>query len=173
MVEAHHRCEALAGYVGSVVHRDEAVRVRGVPHDEDPHVRRGALGERLALHGEDLAVLAQQLRALHSLRTRARADEQRDVHPVERFAGVIVQVDRRKQRKCAVDELHRDALERAHRLRDLEQPERQRLLGSEQLSASDTEDDAVADLAGGSCHGHSYGIAHCLTPSGCGVADSL
>ena len=57
-------------------------------------------------------------------------------------------------------ELHRDALERAHRLRDLEQAQVDRLLGPEQLPAGDAKDDAVADLSGRAGDGDSYGIAH-------------
>ena len=57
-------------------------------------------------------------------------------------------------------ELHRHALQRAHRLRDLQQAQIDRLLGAEQLPAGDAKDDAVADLTGGAGDGDSYGIAH-------------
>ena len=79
VIQAQHRGEALAGDVGRVVHRDQAVGVGGVADDEHLHVLGGVLVQRLALDGEDLAVLAEQLGALHALRARARADEQRDV----------------------------------------------------------------------------------------------
>ena len=116
--------------------------------------------QRLALDGEDLAVLAEQLGALHALRARPRADEQRDVHTVERVVGVVVQVEPGEQRERAVDELHRHALERPHRLRDLEQAQVDRLVRAEQLPAGDAEHDAVADLAGCAGDGDSYGVAH-------------
>ncbi len=80
--------------------------------------------------------------------------------PSKASLGVVVRSRPGEQREGAVDELHRDALERAHRLRDLEQAQVDGLLGPEQLAAGDAEDDAVADLAGGAGDGHSYGIAH-------------
>ena len=73
-----------------------------------------------------------------------------------------------EQREGAVDELHRDALERAHRLGDLEQAQVDGLVGAEQLSAGDAEHEAVADLAGGAGDGHTYGVAHKLHLLGCG-----
>ena len=57
-------------------------------------------------------------------------------------------------------DLHRHALERAHRRRDLEQAQVDGLVGAEQLPAGDAEDEAVADLTGCAGDGHSYGIAH-------------
>ena len=45
----------------------------------------------------------QQLGALHALRARARADEQRDVDAVEGVVGVVVQVESGEQREGAVD----------------------------------------------------------------------
>ncbi len=71
-----------------------------------------------------------------------------------------MQVDAAQQREGAVDELHGDALQRAHRLGDLQQTQVHRLLGPEQLSAGDAKHDAVADLAGCAGDGHSYGVAH-------------
>ena len=77
-----------------------------------------------------------------------RADQQRDVHAVEGVVRVVVQIEPAQQRKGAVDQLHRDALERAHRRRDLQQPQIDRLIGAEQLPGGDAKDEAVADLPG-------------------------
>ncbi len=104
----------------------------------------------------------EQLGALHPLRARPRADEQRHVRAVERVGGVVVQVEPGEQRERAVDELHRHALERPHRLRDLEQAQVDGLVASEQLPAGDAEHDAVSDLPGCAGDGHSYGVAHKL-----------
>ena len=123
--------------------------------------------QRLALDGEDLAVGAEQLGALHALGARARADQQRDVGAVEGVLGAIVQVEAGEQREGAVDELHRHALQRAHRLRDLEQAQVDGLLGAQHLAAGDAEHEAVADLAGGAGDGDSYWIAHESSPGRC------
>ena len=158
VIEAQHRGEPLVRDVGSVVHRDQAVRVRRVAHDEHFHVIGGRVVQRLALDGEDLAVLAQQLGALHALRPRPRADQQRDVDAVERVVRVVVQIEPGQQRKGAVDQLHRDAIQRAHRGRNLEQAQIDGLVGAEQLPGGDAEDEAVADLTGCAGDGDSYGI---------------
>ena len=96
-----------------VVHRDQAVGVGRVAHDEDADVVGRAGGERLALRGEDRAVDLEQLAALHALRPRPGADEQRVVDACERGVGVVGLLDAREQRERAVVELHRDAAERA------------------------------------------------------------
>jgi hypothetical protein len=93
-----------------------------------------AIRQCLALDGEDLAVGAEQLSALHALRAGARADQQRDVGAIERIRRAVVQVEAGEQREGAVDQLHRDSLQRAHRRRDLQQAQINRLLGPEQLT---------------------------------------
>ena len=72
---------------------------------------------------------------------------------VEGIVGVVVQVKPGEQREGAVDELHRHALKRAHRLGDLQQPQIDRLVGAEQLPGGDAKDEAVADLPGGAGDG--------------------
>ena len=79
VVEAGHRGEALARDRARVVHRDEAVGVGRVADHEHAHVVGRAGRERLALRGEDRAVDLEQLLALHALRARPGADEQRVV----------------------------------------------------------------------------------------------
>ena len=68
-------------------------------------------------------------------------------------------------RERAVVELHHDALERLQGRRDLEQPQLDRAVGTEQRTAREPEQQAVADLAGGagdgdldgcSAHGNSW-----------------
>ena len=80
--------------------------------------------------------------------------------PSNAVGRVVVQVEPREQRKRAVDELHRHALQRAHRGWYLQQAQIDRLLGTEQLPAGDAEHEAVADLAGGARDGDSYWFAH-------------
>jgi len=157
VVEAGHGREPLARDVRRRVHGDEAVRVRGVAHDEDLHVVGGVVVERLALHREDAAVGLEQVGPLHAGLAGHGADEQGDVRPVERDVGAVGGGDAGEQRERAVVELHDDALERAHRRRDLEELQVDRLVGTEQRAAGDAEEERVADLAGSAGDGDGDG----------------
>ena len=66
VVEAHHRREILLRQRRRGLHRDVGVGVGRVADDEHLDVARGDLVERLALLGEDLGVLQQQVLALHA-----------------------------------------------------------------------------------------------------------
>ena len=79
---------------------------------------------------------------------RHRPDEQGDVGVAERHVGVVGADDPGEQRERAVVELHAHAFERAERRRDLEQLEGDRGVGPEHRAGGDTEEQAVADLAG-------------------------
>ena len=106
------------------------------------------------------AVGLEQVGALHPLRARARADEQRDVRAVERGLRVVEDVDAGQQRERAVEELERGALGRLDRLRDLEQVQVHRLVRAEQVPGGDAEQQRVADLAGGAGDGDLGGLGH-------------
>ena len=68
-----------------------------------------------------------------------------------------------EQRERAVLQLHHHALERLQGRGDLQQPELDRLIRAEQRTARDPEQQAVADLAGGTGDGDLDGCAHTLT----------
>ena len=71
--------------------------------------------QRLALWLEDAAVGFQQVTALHSLGSRPRADQERDVHPVECVVGIVAYVDSSQQWERTIVDLHRCALDRLQR----------------------------------------------------------
>ena len=62
-----------------------------------------------------------------------------------------------EKRESAVLELHSHALQRAESFGDLKQLERDRLVRAEHRPGGDPEQEAVADLAGGTCDGHPNG----------------
>jgi hypothetical protein len=72
-VEASHGVETVARDLGRVVHRDEAIGVAGIADDEDTDVRRSIFLDGLALAGEDFAVDAEEVFALHALFSRDTA----------------------------------------------------------------------------------------------------
>ena len=149
------------GMSGSVRHRDQRVRVGGVPDHEDPHVVRGSGAQRLALRLEDLAVRLEQVGPLHALRARAGAHQQRDVHTVERLDRVVVDLGRGQQRERAVLQLERGALGGLDRVRDLEQAQLDLLVRAEHLARRDPKQQGVTDLAGCARHGDRF-IEHLL-----------
>ena len=148
VVEAGHRREATGIEVGRVVHGDERVGVGRVADHQDLHVLLGAVAERLALRLEDATVGAEQVGALHARLARHRAHQQGDIGVAERDVGVVGAHHVGEQREGAVVELHLHAVERAERRRDLEQLEDDGGVGAEHGTRGDTEQEAVADLAG-------------------------
>src|SRR5690606_16168948 len=134
VIEARHREPAIVRDVRSVVARDQAVRVAGIPDDEDADAARGPL-ERAPLRDEDRAVLADEVASLLALAARFRSDEERPIDAAEGLVGVVRELEPGKERKGAVRDLHRDAFERRHRLGDLEKLEHDLTLGAEDAAA--------------------------------------
>ena len=110
---------------------------------------RLALRESAAPCAVKIAPLAESrsLRSMPCLRGIA-PDEQRVVGVPEGDVGVVAAHDAGEQRERAIVQLHGDALERAERGRDLEQLQDHRLVGTEELTAGDAWEEAIADLAG-------------------------
>ena len=160
VVEPGERREPLARDVGGVVHRDQRVGVGRVAGHADAYVVGRDRVQRLALRGEDGAVRGEQVAALHARSARAGADEERQVDAVEDLLGVVADLDAGQLRERAVVELHDDALERLQRRGDLQQAQLDRAVAG-QRAARETEQQAVADLAGCAGDGHlQRGCAH-------------
>ena len=153
VVQAGQRGEPLLGDVGRVVLRDQRVGVGRVAGHADADVVGGDGVERLALRGEDRAVGLQQVAALHARAARPGADEQRQVDAVEDLVRVGADLHAGQQRERAVVELHHHALERLEGGLDLEQPQLDRAVRTQQRAAGQAEQQAVTDLAGGAGDG--------------------
>ena len=103
---------------------------------------------------------SRSLRSMPLLRGRAPTSSA-TLTPSNACLGVVVDVDAGEQRERAVVELHRGALDRLERGRDLEQRQVHRRVGTEQLTAGDAKQERVADLAGGSGDGDcAGGVSH-------------
>ena len=160
LVEAGHREPALFRHLGGRVHGDETVGIAGIADDEGAHVRSGVLRDSLTLSGENLAVDAEEILALHSRLARHTANEQGPVHVVKTDIEVGGRPDLGQKRKGTVVELHDDALERLHARLDLDQAQRHFLLRTEHRAAGDAKEKGITDLAGGAGHCNSYGLTH-------------
>ena len=169
VVEPHHRGEALARHVRRVRHRDQAVGVGRVANHQDLDVFGGAGVDRFALGLEDSAVGLEQVGSFHARPARPGADQQPDVGAGEGLLRVVGDVDPLQQREGAVVELHRRALGGFDRLRDLQQAQLDRRVGTEHLAAGDAEQERIADLAGGAGNGDLDGSAHEILSSELGV----
>jgi len=132
-------------------------RVRRVADDEDGAVAAGDFAERAALDGEDRAVGLEQVLALHALRARAGADQQRVVGVAERHFRVVGDDHAGEQREGAVFQLHDDAAHGGQRRRDVEQLQDDWLILAEQIAVGDAKQQAVADLAGSAGDGDALG----------------
>lgn len=134
LVESGHGGESALGQIGRVLRSDERVGVGGVSNDANLDLARRILVQRLALSGEDGAVLSEQILALHARSARLGSDEQRDVDVSERRLVVGGSDDRREDRVGAVLQLHDDSLDRVAHLRDIEQTKLNGLVIAEQLA---------------------------------------
>jgi hypothetical protein len=74
--------------------------------------------------------------------------------------GVVGLHHPREQGECAILELHGNAFECAESRSDLEHLQDHGLVGTEHLARCDAEQEAVADLAGGTGDGYSYWFIH-------------
>src|SRR5690606_36192267 len=111
---------------------------------------------------EDGAVDLDQVAALHALRTRPRADEQRPVDAVEGHLGIVADDDLVEQWEGAVVEFHDDALEGLQRRGDLQQVQGNAGIRAEDLTVGDAGQDGVADLTGRSRYSNFNELGHSL-----------
>ena len=125
LVEHGHREPSVARHAvaRSRGGADERVRVARVADDQHAAVVGRVACDRLALPGEDAAVDAEQVLALHPLPARHGADEERPVGTGEGLIGVGRADHRVEQRKRAVVELHAHAVEGGQRRGKLEELE--------------------------------------------------
>ena len=170
LVEARHGREPLGPEALGLGRRDHDVGVAGVADDDDARLRGGDLVDGRALLDEDLAVVLQQVGALHAGPTGLAAHQDRPVDVGEGLPRVPREHQAAQQREGAVVELHGDALQRLLNLvdRDLQQLEDDRLVLAERLAGGDARKDRVADLARGARDGDAQrGLlgAHAVTDS--------
>ena len=152
--------EVVVRDVDRVGSSDEGVGVSGVAGDENADVVGGNVVEGLALGGEDSPVLGEQIGTLHTRFAGHGADEEGGVNSVKDLLWIVTDLDIHEIAEGAVVKLHDDALKGFEGRGDLEKAKLDRSV-SEQRTGSDTEQQAVANLASSSGDGNlDGGLGH-------------
>ena len=132
------------------MHGDEAVRVAGVSDNDDADIFRGGLLDRLAGAGEDRAVDADEVAALHAFLAGDAADAEDPVAVAEGFFEVVAAdlLDAGESVEGAVLEFHLNAVERLQDGRNFDEVDDDGLIGSEDLAAGKAERECITNVAG-------------------------
>jgi len=103
------------------------------------------------LADEDLAVVLEEVSALHAGAAGLGADEEAPVGVLEADGGVGGLDDALEERESAVVELHGDAFEGLEGLFEggFDELEDDRLVGAEHRAGGDAEQERITDLTGG------------------------
>jgi len=131
VVEPGEGVEAFAGDIWRVAHRDQGIGVGRVAGDQDAHIVGGRLVEGPALCGEDGAVCAEQIAALHARLARHGADEHGEVRAVEDLLGIIADHHIGQVGERAVLQFHDHTFQRLQRGGDLEQAQLDRTVAQQ------------------------------------------
>mmetsp|Transcript_28875 Transcript_28875/g.73708 ORF Transcript_28875/g.73708 Transcript_28875/m.73708 type:complete len:344 (-) Transcript_28875:388-1419(-) len=111
LVQAGQRVEVLAGDVGRVLHGNQGVGVAGVAHHQHLAVAVSGLVQGTALDLEDLAVLVQQVGALHAGAAGLGAHHQRPLSASKHLHGVDANGHLAQQGVQGVLQLHSHTLQ--------------------------------------------------------------
>ena len=160
LVEPHHGKPAVARHSRRVVHGDEAIRVAGIAHHQHANIGSRILFDRAALSDKDFPVDAEEFLALHARLARHTADEQGPVDAVESAVEIARGLDALQKREGTILQFHGHTLEGGHAGLDLDQLERNGLVGPEDLAAGDAGKNGIADLAGRAGHGNTDCFFH-------------
>lgn len=160
MVEHGHGGEVLTWDAWSVVGQDQTVGVGGVTDDQRSAGSLSVIVEGLAGIDEDLSVIFEEITTFHSWASWLGADEESVVDVFEAGGEVIGGDDALEEWESAVVELHSDTLEGALGWWEIDQVEDDWLVLAEHLTRSDSEEEGVANLAGGTGDGNTdWGFA--------------
>ena len=88
LVETSHGEKAVVRDPGSIAHGDEAIRVAGITHHEDPDVTGRTSGDGFTLPRENFPVDAEEVCSLHTGFARDGSDEQGPIGALEAFIQI-------------------------------------------------------------------------------------
>lgn len=136
VVKTSHGGEVLTGDPGAVVGQDQSVGVGGVADDDGLAVALGVVVHGLTSVDEDLAVVLEEVGALHAGATGLGADHEGVVDVLEGNTLAVGDDDVVEQRESAIMELSLDSLESVLSLGEVEQVEDHSLVGTEELATT-------------------------------------
>mmetsp|Transcript_9753 Transcript_9753/g.15982 ORF Transcript_9753/g.15982 Transcript_9753/m.15982 type:complete len:258 (+) Transcript_9753:445-1218(+) len=148
MVETSHSSEVTGIKVGGVVGSNKGIGVCRVADHYNFGAAFGTFVKGLALFHEYLGICFHQVGTFHTGSTWSGADEQSVVDILEPLNWITGLYDSFQKRECTVLQLHRNALERLHSLRDLKQMENDWLIWPEQSAASDSKKERISNISG-------------------------
>mmetsp|Transcript_11023 Transcript_11023/g.18425 ORF Transcript_11023/g.18425 Transcript_11023/m.18425 type:complete len:351 (-) Transcript_11023:26-1078(-) len=173
VVQSRHGREVLLGDALGVVLEDEAVGVGGVSDHDGLAVSLGVVRHGLADAHEDLSVVLEQVGSLHAGSSGLGANHEGVVDVLEADGGVAGAHDVVEEGEGAVVELSPDSGESLLGEGEVDEVEDDSLLLSEELARSQSEEDGVGDVSGGSGDGDSLGrrVANSAEGPGSSVDD--
>ena len=162
VVQTQHRGEALGRKTRSGLHGDVAVRVAGIADNENVNVAARDFIDGLALFGEDGTVGSEKFSAFHTFGTRTRTDEECRIGILKGHFRVDCQNRAGQCREGAVHQFHFQTLEFLQGVGRiaLKKLQNHRLVLTEKVARSDTEDNGIADVTGCTCNGNTNGCFH-------------
>ncbi len=160
VVQTRH-CRKLSRVdIRRVCRGNQCIGIRRISNDQYLNISRGDLIQRLALHREYSGILGQQVLALHS-RPPGTGTYQHSEIDIRKYNGRIIRRHYAvKQWECTVIKLHDNALKGAHRRRDFEQLQNDRLVASQHIARSNPEQHGVTDLSGRTCDRNPHRFLH-------------
>ena len=132
------------------------------PHDQHADILRRSSLDRTPGRSKDATVDRQQIGSLHALLAGHTADTQHPVGATESILQVITVrfFDTGQSGKGTILQFHLDTVEGRQHGRNLDQLQDHRLVGPEHLATGNSKDQGIADISGGTGHGHSNRIGH-------------
>ena len=127
-IQSRHGKPAVRGHVLRVLHRDKAIGIARISHNDHANIRSCISGDRFALRGKDLSIAAQEILALHSRLAGHASHEQCPIRAAKTLVEIHRGNDFSQKGKRTVLEFHHNAFQRRERDRNFNEMEIDRLI---------------------------------------------
>lgn len=158
MVETGHGGEVFGGNVGSVVLADHSVGVSRVTNNDSLSVTSAVIIDSFTNINEDLAIVLKKIRALHTRSARLRTHQEVIINIFKSDGKITSDHDVVEEGESAIMQLSHHTFEHLLLEGQIEEVENHALVLAEELTARDSEDDGVGDLASSAGDENSLGL---------------